>query len=387
MSTDDPYATLGVARTASAEDIKRSFRALARECHPDVAGGDPNAAARFTRVREAYETLIDPELRARYDRRDARRKARAEGRNGVRMPGGFWSGSGFSARPGSAPEPPPGATGGRRRGAPVNNLDLEDIFGDFTGGGTRPQAGERRTTPGGHSYGGGRPGSSGPVSPGGAPPSDFGFGANRPGRDGGWTPQPGRDIAMQVDVPAETARRGGVVTLHYPRLRLADDGRNVFRYDEICDLRVPPGTRHGDTLRVERMGDAGTNATFGDLVCDVRLVGIADEDPWSPATEGPADPPPRNDSPDLLRLPVSVGEALLGGRVVVDTPQGAVRLTLPPCMRPGARLRLRGKAADGGDLYVEPYVVLPASLDAESRALVERFAALNPDDPREDGSL
>jgi len=72
----------------------------------------------------------------------------------------------------------------------------------------------------------------------------------------------------------------------------------------------------------------------------------------------------------------------LGGRVELMTPQGKVRLTVPPGTSSGARLRLKGKAASGGDLYVLLRIVVPHSLDEESRALIEQFALLNPDDPR-----
>ena len=396
MTNSDPYATLGVARDASTEDIKKAFRKLARECHPDVAGDDPATAARFTKVREAYEVLVDPEVRAKYDRRVARRAARAArgGRGGFRMPGGFWTHGNFSSKQ----EPPRPGESRRRAQAPANNLDLEDIFGDFAGA----PKGDVRTTPGGYRYQGGRPASSGPLrrdtppSPRPGDDADFGFGGqtsppgagpssgSRADRGGA----PGRDIAMQVDVPAETARRGGTVTLQYPRLRLGDDGRSVFRYDEICDLRVPPGTKHGDTLRVAHFGDAGGDGTTGDLVCDVRVVGeAASADPWTPPHPGAARSTtvdPAAPETNIRRVPVSVGEALLGGRVEVDTPSGRVRVTLPPCLRTGARLRLKGRGPDGADLFVEPYVALPQQLDEESRALVERFVELNPYDPRDD---
>lgn len=390
MSSADHYATLGVPRDASTDDIKKAFRKLARECHPDVAGDSPDAAARFNRVREAYEVLIDPEARTRYDRRRERRQARRRyGADGFRMPGGFWSHAGFGQKD---PPPRPGPNTRRRRGAP--DLDLEDIFGDFTmGGGAGP-------TPAG---GGprGRPGSTGPVGGSGSnvppppDPADFGFGGpkarTRPeGAPSGGSP--GRDIHMQVEVPHHVAARGGTVTLHYPRMRRGDDGRSVFRYDEIHDLRVPPGTRSGDTLRAERWGDAGSDGTTGDLVCDVQVAAPEAEpppplrEPWPPrgtgAPRATPDPAPPTDG-DILRVPVTVSEALLGTRLRVETAGGAVKVTLPPCLRAGARLRLKGRGSDGRDLLVEPVVTLPARLDDESRALIERFAALNPDSPRE----
>ena len=76
-------------------------------------------------------------------------------------------------------------------------------------------------------------------------------------------------------------------------------------------------------------------------------------------------------------------EALLGGRVEVTTPGGRVRLSLPPGTSSGTRLRLRGRGAGGADVYVRVRIVVPKSLDAESRSLIERFAELNPDSPRD----
>jgi curved DNA-binding protein len=84
----------------------------------------------------------------------------------------------------------------------------------------------------------------------------------------------------------------------------------------------------------------------------------------------------------VLVVPITVVDALLGGRIEVDTPAGRVRVGVPPCTDSGTRLRLKGKGAGGADLFVELKIVTPRSLDAESRELIERFAALNPMDPR-----
>lgn len=389
----DPYATLGVPSDASPSDIKKAFRQLARKVHPDVAGSDPSAAARFTQIREAYEVLIDPEAREAHDRRVARRAARrsAAERGGFRMPGGFWSNQGFSRR--GDPPPGPGSRRPSRGRAQTKHLDLEDIFGDFgstLGGASASQGAEK--TPTQRSGTGPRP----PRPEGGmpnGPDPDFGFGTGgfSEGSAGGGATlnqgsavpprradHPGRDITLVVDVPHGTATRGGTVTLHYPRMRRGDDGRTVFRYDEIHDLKVPPGTQHGDTLRVQFMGDAGGDGSIGDLVCDVRVLEQGGSDTVPP---GPAGTGPIRESAELV-VPVSLAEAVLGGRVVVETASGSVRVTLPPCMRPGARLRIRGRGPKGGDLFVRPEIVLPESLDEESRALMERFAVLNPESPR-----
>jgi hypothetical protein len=213
-----------------------------------------------------------------------------------------------------------------------------------------------------------------------------------------------------VDVQEHIAALGGTVTLHYPRLRLGEDGHSLHRYDEICDLRVPPGTRSGQELRAERMGDSGNDGTYGDLVCDVRVVPSTvhpsraggpessprpgrtayergqstipnSPRPTAPRPPGPA-PAPAASASAVPVVPISVAEALLGGRIEVDTPQGKVKVAIPACTSSGARLRLRGKGPADSDYFVELRIVTPRSLDAESRELIERFASLNPEDPR-----
>ena len=121
---DDLYATLGVAESASPDEIKKAFRALARECHPDVAGNDPHVAERFKQVRQAYDLLSDPVARAKYDRR---RQAAANQRQAPRMPGGFFFwGDAQPSRGGNSPH------GGNAR-EKHNDIDLEDLFSE--GGG------------------------------------------------------------------------------------------------------------------------------------------------------------------------------------------------------------------------------------------------------------
>ena len=236
-----------------------------------------------------------------------------------------------------------------------------------------------------------------------------------------------------------TARRGGMVTVSYVRLRRSElDNVSLYRYDEIHDLRVPPGTRNGDTLRVPRMGDAGAGGgPFGDLVCDIG--GIADDQPAASGTRDDAhrrapppdpNPPPRRPAqeegrrpatdppeghkkgskpkeqeptkgtykwkdvappvpgePYVVPLPISVSEALLGARVEVETPGGRIRLVIPSGTSTGRVFRIRGKGPTGldgapMDIMFCAQVMVPPQLDAKSRELVEEFARLNPFDPR-----
>jgi hypothetical protein len=473
-----------------------------------VAGNDPEKAEAFKRLREAYEVLSDPSERARYDRR-------GQPRAGGPFYGSMWNRGNVNVGAGQS-TPPTRAAG--------NDLDLEDIFNDFSGvgdfgftGNTRGQGTGRfkgspvgSGTAGGRAPSGARPGAAPPRPPPSASARPEGPSARPPGRDeppsAGGRPeatspprgarrpsQAGRDIPASVDVPPHIAASGGTVTVTYTRLRRADDGHTLYRYDELYDLRVPPGTRHGETLRVERMGDAGLEGgPFGDLVVDVQVTGgrgearsttwdPAPNDPWDAAVggaptadpsswtaggpgvgrrrppdgarvrawqpggwsrpgegEGPpvgghttADAPhadgpgggrgvgaeqsetwdaraggggaeptgardarsaggrmrmpghePTTTADGALRVDVSVVTALLGGPVTVPTPAGPVRVNVPAGTSSGTRMRLRGRGPAGpdgvaGDLVAEIRIVVPRQLDAESRALIERFAELN----------
>ncbi len=333
----DYYELLGVPRDASPQDIKKAFRQIARECHPDVSGGDPAAEERFRKARNAYETLMDPVTRARYDRRGQRR-ARGFG------PGG---GSFFEAFYRATGERNPGAQRGphtRRpppRNDPRNKLDLDDLFnvGEFGFG------------------------------------SGVGAGPSTPkGKDTRPVPTPGGDVSIVLDVPADVAARGGSVTAVYHRLQRSDSWRpgsmddGLVRVQDIADIRIIPGTRDGTVLRERGLGDAGSHGgTYGDLVVTVRLV----------AERQPQPSVPRGDR-DAQILEISVVEAILGGRVEIDTPQGQVRLTIPPGTSGGTRMRLKGKGVGGADHYVEVRIRVPKNLDEESRQLIEAFARLNP---------
>lgn len=357
----DYYAILGVAKDSDAAEIKKKFRRLARGCHPDVAGDDPEAAARFTRLREAYETLIDPIRRDQYDNPPKRRTFY---RQSWRPPGGNQFGAmgeGGSGRRSSR----------QRWRDPANNLDLNDIFGDFASRDPRAAktSGGQRSAPSGDFTAGNVRMDRG--AQGRAPQGASGGGAS--------SALPGESVRQTVDVSERVARLGGTVTLNYPRLKRGDGGTSLFRYNEIYDLRLTPDTRNGEEIRVPRMGNAGIGGgAYGDLVCTVRVKA----EPGGGDARVRREAPPAAEPGEDIDLPISIVEALLGGRVEVETPGGRVRLSLPPCSSSGTRLRLRGRGPRGGDLYVCLRIVVPATLDEESRQLIEQFAELNPDSPR-----
>ncbi|MBN2800079.1 MAG: J domain-containing protein [Deltaproteobacteria bacterium] len=462
---NDYYETLGVPSDASPQDIKRAFRQIARECHPDVAGGDPAAEERFKGARTAYETLMDPVTRARYDRRQKRKD-----HGGGSFFEAFYRNTEGPARTESRREYAAHNSGGHHTGGkkaqadPNNKVSMDSIlddFGNFGFGvvGMRPKGAE----------------STGGQSSWEAPPPST-------------EPQQGDDVHIELDIPEKVARDGGMVTAVYFRLqrsqswRPGSDDPGLVRIQDLFEVRVTPGTRHGELFRVPGMGSAGAfGGAFGDLVVRAKLIGAqeakrsarrgaappSDRPSWSGGEPGPsATPPPRSpnrirfssdevhrsrqrpepvspsrpetepapppppvpephpapeprsepqrepapapapepqrepapeprqeprvqaDPQEAQRLDITVVEALLGGRVEVQTPTGTVRLTIPGGTSGGTRLRLRSRGeldANGvpGDLYVQIRIVVPKLLDDESRELIEAFARLNPMDPRE----
>ena len=346
------YRILGVPADAETDDIKKAFRKLARSCHTDVAGDDPEAAAKFAQIREAYETLADPTRRAKYDRRHQRmeeRRNKSHIRKEWRPPGGWDGFSGHNK-----------ARAARRSRHQQSDITLDDIF-----------------------------------TQGGPETADFGFGARaRPGdagRQGDGPSDERADIRVTVDVPGRTARLGGTATVRYARRRRSSDGVNVYNYDEIHDLRVPPRSCTGDVLRVDRMGHFSTNSNrYGSLIATLTVAEEtgphhARRDAHvQPDTEPRSKKKTTSSVDDSGAIRISLAEAVLGGRVKVVTPGGRVQLTIPPGTSSGKVLRVQGKGQNGGDWHGRIEIVVPGSLDAESRALISRFAELNPMDPTDD---
>ena len=351
----DPYATLGVSPTATPKEIKSAFRRIAQECHPDRTGEDEAASARFKAARAAYELLMDPKLRARHDRR-ARGARRANPFN--------YEWSPFDRT--ESPTPPPSPN------APKTDLDLDDLFGDgFVDFGF------------GSGRFGGRP--SNPARANVSRPQPSASGRPRTRSRTPTTPTPGHDVCLQVDISNEVAASGGSILVSYARMRRKDGSLELYTYDEIHDLRVPPGVEHGSSLRVPRMGHAGSGGgAYGDLVADIRVVPTGRARPEEPAEA----PPVRGSMGRPARIRISVQEALLGARIELITPCGKVRLKVPSCTSSGRIFRFLDKGVpdtDGEptDFFVEVSIVTPDSLDEESQDLIRQFGERNPQDPRD----
>ena len=329
MEFQDYYATLGVGRSASADEVKTAFRRLARKYHPDVNPDDRSAERRFKAINEAYEVLRDAETRRKYDTLGADWKQYEQaqsagpnpfaGRNPFAGAGPFAAGGPFSGMGGSgAPR------GGGRQAHGERGFAFSEFFETFFGGG--PAAGARAA----------------------------GFGRTRSGR-GGTVEQP-------LELTLEDAFSG--VTR-----RLA--GANGDRRSTV-DVRIPAGVADGSRVRVAGRGAPGP-AGAGDLMLRVRIA---------------AHPVFTRRGHDLsMRCSVPLTTAVLGGEVRVSAIDGgAVRLKVPPGTQQGQAFRIRGRGmplpppgGGRGDLYAKAHVELPRRLTAEARRHFEALAGLAED--------
>ena len=302
----DPYQELGVSRGASADEIRKAFRKLAKAHHPDANPGNAAAEERFKQVSAAFDILGDPEKRKKFDAGEID----ADGRETFRGGGGQWGG-GFHPGPGR---------GGGFDGGDFEGVDFSDILSEMLG---------RR--------GGGR-----------------GFGG-----DAGPFASKGADVRARLEIDLEEAILGG-------RKRIAfSDGRTL-------DVNIPKGAADGQTLRLKGQGAPG-RAGPGDAMIELVIR-----------------PHPifRKEGDVLVMdLPVSVPDAVLGGKVEAPTPDGPVTLTVPKAANSGTRLRLKGRGlpdASGkrGDLFARLVVTLPEVPDAELEAFAEQWRGERPYTPR-----
>ena len=324
----DPYDVLGVSKSASAADIKSAFRKLAKKLHPDANKHDPKAASRFAELNAAYEIVGDAEKRKAFDRGeiDAEGKPRFQGFEG------------FGA------------------GGPGGGFGGEGVFETFSFG------------PGGFQRSGGRARGSG-----------FGgfedilkdvFSGRGGGRSSG---------GFQFE-DEEQAAHGGDVTATVT-ITLAEAAKGTKRRVQLptgkeVEVKIPAGLAEGQQIRLKGQGVAGARGRPGDVLITVTVAS-------HPLFE-------RNGADLRLELPVTLYEAVLGGRVRVPTLDGAVELAIPPNTSSGRTMRVKGKglpSKDGtGDLYATVRIVLPDQPDPELEALMTKWRDAKPYDPRRDKS-
>jgi molecular chaperone DnaJ len=368
----DYYKTLGVSENATAKEITKAYRKLARELHPDQNPGDSAAEERFKSVAAAYDVLGDETKRAEYD--EVRRLGPMAGAGGAR-----------------------GAPGGGPGGFTFNVDDLRDMQG---GGGLGDLLGNM-----------------------------FGRGGARAGGGAGVGPRRGADIEAHLTVDFADAVRGLTTTLHLtadapcstcggsgaapgtsPTVcancggrGVVDDNQGFFSLSSPCPVcqgrgiriespcatcrgsgieqrprevrtRIPPGVKDGQTIRLKGRGSPGRNGgPNGDLLVELTVQ--------------PHERFGRRGDDLTVTVPITFAEAALGGDIEVPTLDGPpVTLRIRPGTQSGSRHRVRGKGivarGRSGDLIVTVEVVVPRDLNDDQRRAIEQLAAATTVDPR-----
>jgi molecular chaperone DnaJ len=399
--TKDYYALLGIKKTATADDVRKAFRKLARKHHPDVNPGDKKAEERFKEISEANDVLSDEKKRKVYDAlgyySDQIDPAAAEAAARGGYGGGFAGGShaGGSTR--------------QRGGGPGVPIDFGGFdFSDYAAG----HGGETGGGASGSSWGGFRDIFS----------SVFSQGHKQQG------PQAGTDLEYQVTVDFWTAIRGGVARIQVVRQEVCTtckgkpsagggpcpecqgtgqvtqmggrmkfkiacprcggsgkletecatcDGEGTVSRTETVEVRIKAGTRDGQRIRLAGKGNAGIH---GGPAGDLYLIIKIDSHPVFA----------RSGDDIQVVIPVTVPEAALGAKIEVPTIDGRAQLKIPPGTQGGQKLRMRGKGVPSashegvrGDQIVTVEMVVPQLRDERSKEILREFAKLNPEDPRE----
>jgi molecular chaperone DnaJ len=359
----DFYILLGVEREASASEIKRAYKRLARRCHPDINPGDRRAAAQFHEVAEAYQTLVDPDRRRQYDavgHADAAIDPVTAGFEGFDFSVSV-SGTSASTFGDLFADVLHHRVGAQDAGAATRGADLhQTIAVDFEAamqGGQREIAVTREEQCRGCN----------------------GLGALRAEERrcmhcaGAGTVKSARGYMVFTRACAQC---GGSGRQRQPRCPMCG-GQQVEVRSERLTLTMPAGLVDGARIRVAAKGHAGRNGgEHGD---------------WYIRVEVAPHPVFRREGDDLhVVVPVAVHEAALGAKIDVPSLEGPTRLRVPPGTQSGQRFRLRERGApsprDGrrGDLVVEARLVIPTLLDERSRELMREFGRINSEDVRRD---
>jgi len=380
----DYYATLGVKKTATQEEIRKAFRKAARKYHPDVNPGDKKAEEKFKEISEANDVLSDEKKRKVYDQvgfySDQIDPATAEAyarqqREGGRPPVDF-EGFDFNGFSGGVPSQGEGGAGwgsfkdifsGIFSGAqhaqprgPQPGTDLEyqatvDFWTAIRGGQARIQINRQEVCPTCH----------GQAHTGGSMTCPECHGTGQVTQMGG---------RMKFNITCPRCNGTGKISNDCPTCH----GEGTVTRSETVEFRIKPGTRDGQRIRLQGKGNAGINGgPAGDLFLIVRTGN-------NPVFTRQGD--------DIhLTVPVTVAEASLGAKVEVPTIDGRAQLKIPPGTQSGQKLRMRERGVENaqqpgqrGDEIVTVTVVVPHLNDERSREIMRELGKLNPVDPRKE---
>ena len=355
MAKQDYYATLGVAKDAAADDLKKAYRKLAMQFHPDRNPGDKQAEARFKEANEAYDILKDDQKRAAYDRYGHAAFEQGGG------PGGFNAGFDFSA------------------GGGLGDI-FDQMFGDFMGG--RRGGGAGRTRSGNDirqaveieltdAFAGTKVNLRVPTRV--TCDACSGTGSEDKARTADNCPTcqgAGKVRAQQgfflIERTCPTCNGQGRVIRNPCK---ACRGAGTVQRERTLQVAIPPGVEDGTRIRLAGEGEAGgQGAQPGDLYVHVALR-----------------PHPifqRDGANILMRVPLRMTQAALGGDVEVPAVDGTkAKVKIPPGSQTGDQFRLRGKgfsvlrSAARGDMYIQVAVETPQHLTRRQRELLEEFEA------------
>jgi len=384
----DYYATLGVKKTATSDEIRKAFRKLARRYHPDVNPGDKKSEEKFKELSEANDVLSDEKKRKVYDQvgfysdqiDPEQAEAYARQQSGGGQPpvdfGGFdFSGFRGGRGGGSAQQPGAGsqswgsfkdifsgifsgAQQPQRPRGPQPGTDLEyqatvDFWTAIRGGQARIQVNRQETCPSCH----GQSSTGGPMQ---CPECNG---------TGHVTQMGGR---MKFNIPCPRCNGTGRTSNACGTCQ----GEGVVNRTETVDFRIKAGTRDGQRIRLQGKGNSGLNGgAAGDLFLIVRTG-------THPVFTRVGD--------DIhLTVPVTIAEASLGAKVDVPTIDGRAQLKIPPATQSGQKLRMRERGVENsqrpdqrGDQIVTIDVVVPLLQDERSREIMRELAKLNSQDPR-----
>lgn len=328
------YELLEVSRDATRIEIQKAYHRQAAKYHPDV-NSDPAARSMFLKVQEAYRVLNHPQKREEYDRKsrdpdrfryDGKRDRKGSGVNEMDLDE---------------------LLRGRSKGSPFHTFDFDQVFGG-TEGASRESRSDGQTRRSRSSDQGRRSSETRQTQ---SAPVDV--------------PNSSNDLQLEVAVPLKTAVEGGDATIRLP----GDQGGT-----EEIRVRVPEGVEEGQSIRLRGLGRTRGDGQRGDVYLVVRLQ---------------THPFYRREGFDLhAKLPLTISEAVAGATVSLQAPGGSLKVHVPPMTNSGTILRVRGRGVrkpDGqhGDLFLDPYIVLPPKLDPIAVQTIASQQSAYPQSPRQ----